>query len=272
VLKTRLTSAAILAPLVVGGVLFLPTEGVALVLAVILGAGLLEWGAMIPLASAAARFIYALAVTLLMAIAWVAPLERIIVPVLLAAGVWWLAALVWLARPGLGADSTSAVRLLKGIAGVLVSLPCWASFVVLHGRGSQGPAICLALLVMIWLADSGAYFAGKRWGRTKLAPAVSPGKTWEGVLGGIVVSVAGALAAGYWYSGSLPWTLTLAAVALLTVMFSIVGDLLESLMKRHVGIKDSGSLIPGHGGVLDRIDSLTAAAPVFLIGMMWFSL
>lgn len=271
-LKARLASAAVMIPLVVGGILYLPTAGVALVLALVMGAGLWEWGAMIPLASTAARIIYALAVTLLMAVAWVAPLDTIIAPLLLLAGVWWLVALFWLVRPGFGVQSSSAVRLLKGSAGVLVSLPCWAAFVTLHGGDNQGPAICLALLVMIWLADSGAYFAGKRWGRTKLAPVISPGKTWEGVLGGLAASVITVLAAGYWYSRSIRWTLALGTVALLAVMFSVVGDLLESLMKRQVGIKDSGSIIPGHGGVLDRIDSLTAAAPVFLMGMRWFGL
>jgi phosphatidate cytidylyltransferase len=272
VLKARLASAAIMVPLVVGGVLFLPTAGVALALALVLGAGLWEWGAMIPLASAAARVIFALAVLLLMAIAWVAPLDRVVVPMLVVAGVWWLTALFWLVHPAFGAQSSSAVRMLKGLAGVLVTLPCWTSFVALHGRGSQGPELCLGLLVMIWLADSGAYFAGKYWGRTRLAPVISPGKTWEGVLGGMAASAAVVLAVGYWYSRSLPWTLTLAAVALLAVMFSVVGDLLESLMKRQAGVKDSGSLIPGHGGVLDRIDSLTAAAPVFLLGLLWFGL
>jgi phosphatidate cytidylyltransferase len=164
------------------------------------------------------------------------------------------------------------VRVFKGIAGVLVTLPCWASFVTLHARVDHGPLITLALLVIVWLADSGAYFAGKRWGHTRLAPVISPGKTWEGVLGGIITSAIVALLAGFWYSQSLEWTLTLVPVVLLAVMFSIVGDLLESLMKRQVGLKDSGHIIPGHGGVLDRIDSLTAAAPMFLIGMMWFRL
>jgi phosphatidate cytidylyltransferase len=272
VLSARLVSAAILVPLVVAGVLCLPTAGIALALALVLGAALWEWGAMIPLVSSTARAIYALVVMLLIAIAWAAPLERIVAPLLMLAGLWWLTSLFWLVNPGFGAQSTSAVRVLKGIAGVLVCLPCWTAFVALHGRGTQGPEFCLALLLLIWLADSGAYFAGRRWGRTKLAPVVSPGKTWEGVMGGIAASVVAVLVAGYWYSRSLPWTLTLAAVALLAVMFSIVGDLLESLMKRQAGLKDSGHLIPGHRGVLDRIDSLTAAAPVFLMGLLWFGL
>jgi phosphatidate cytidylyltransferase len=272
VLKTRLVSAAIMVPLVAGGVLYLPTTGVALVLALVMGVGLWEWGGLIPLGSGPARIAYPAGVVALMAIAWVAPLDRVIAPLLLLAFIWWLAALFWLVRPSLGAQSTRAVRALKGGAGVLVTLPCWASFVALHAREDHGPLISLALLVMIWLADSGAYFAGKRWGHTKLAPVISPGKTWEGVLGGIVTSAIAVLIAGYGYSHSLEWTLTLVSVALLTVMFSIVGDLLESLMKRQAGIKDSGSIIPGHGGVMDRIDSLTAAAPMFLIGLLWFGL
>jgi phosphatidate cytidylyltransferase len=259
-------------PLVVGGVLYLPTAGVALALALVMCVGLWEWGAMIPLGSGAARIAYPAAVAALMALVWAAPLDRAIVPLLLLAFLWWLAALVWLVRPGFGARPTRAVRVLKGVAGVLVMLPCWASFVALHAREDHGPLISLALLVTVWLADSGAYFAGHRWGRTRLAPLISPGKTWEGVLGGIVASAIAVLLAGYGYSRSLEWTLTLVPVALLAVMFSIVGDLLESLMKRHAGIKDSGTLIPGHGGVLDRIDSLTAAAPLFLMGMLWFGL
>jgi phosphatidate cytidylyltransferase len=253
VLKTRLASAAIMVPLVVGGVLYLPTAGVALTLALVMSVGLWEWGAMIPLDSIAARIAYPAGVAALMALAWTAPLDRVLVPLLLLAVIWWLTALYWLVRPGFGEQSTPAARVLKGCA-------------------DHGPLITLALLVMVWLADSGAYFAGRRWGRTRLAPVISPGKTWEGVLGGIVTSAIAVLLAGYWYSRSLEWTLTLVPVALLAVMFSVVGDLLESLMKRQVGIKDSGSIIPGHGGVLDRIDSLTAAAPMFLAGMLWFGL
>lgn len=271
-LKTRLVSAAIMVPLVVGGVLYLPTAGVALALALVMSIGLWEWGAMIPLGSMVARIAYPAGVAALMALAWIAPLDRVLVPLLLLAVLWWLTALYWLVRPGFGEQSTSAVRALKGCAGVLVMLPCWASFVSLHAREDHGPLITLALLVMVWLADSGAYFAGRRWGRTRLAPVISPGKTWEGVLGGLAASGVAVLLAGYWYSRSLEWTLTLAPVALLAVMFSIVGDLLESLMKRQAGIKDSGSIIPGHGGVLDRIDSLTAAAPMFLAGTLWFGL
>ena len=127
-------------------------------------------------------------------------------------------------------------------------------------------------LTMVWAADSCAYFVGVRWGRRKLIPHVSPGKTWAGLWGGVI----GALAVGLGGAslvGVKPDQLPLmAALALLTVAASVVGDLFESLMKRHSGYKDSGTLIPGHGGVLDRIDSLLAALPVLWIAKGWLEL
>jgi len=147
-----------------------------------------------------------------------------------------------------------------------VLVPAWASLVVIHGVDPQGPRLLLFLMVLIWVADSFAYFAGRRWGRTKLAPVISPGKTREGVYG----ALAGAVLCG----GGLVWLmpqgnpLLLILFCLLIVLVSVVGDLFESLMKRQAGVKDSGSLLPGHGGMLDRIDSLTAAAPLFLLGLL----
>lgn len=122
-------------------------------------------------------------------------------------------------------------------------------------------------MILIWTADSFAYFAGRRWGRVKLAPQISPGKTREGVYGALIGSaLCGALL--HWLR---PETGSLSVLVLLSVtiaLFSVVGDLFESLLKRQAGLKDSGTLLPGHGGVLDRIDSLTAAAPVFLFGLL----
>ena len=126
--------------------------------------------------------------------------------------------------------------------------------------------LLLFLLVLIWIADSGAYFAGSRWGKRKLAPAISPGKSWEGVYGALL----GALLCGVllaWYYQDSAGAVWLIPVCILTVIMSVVGDLFESVLKRKMGMKDSGTLLPGHGGVLDRIDSLTAAAPVFMLGL-----
>jgi phosphatidate cytidylyltransferase len=130
----------------------------------------------------------------------------------------------------------------------------------------RAPSYLVFVLVLVFAADIGAYFAGRNFGRLKLAPRVSPGKTWEGVLGGLVSAALVAVVGAYWFdlplARFLPLCTAVAAV-------SIVGDLTESMFKRYVGLKDSSKLLPGHGGILDRIDSLTAATPVFALGLMW---
>ena len=125
-------------------------------------------------------------------------------------------------------------------------------------------------MLLIWGADSGAYFAGRAFGKRKLAPKVSPGKSWEGVIGGLLTALVAAVIATQWLGavGGLAGFLALVAV---TVFISVLGDLSESLFKRVMALKDSGGILPGHGGVLDRIDSLTAAAPIFALGLLWLS-
>jgi phosphatidate cytidylyltransferase len=129
--------------------------------------------------------------------------------------------------------------------------------------------ILLFALLIVWVADSGAFFAGKTLGRVKLAPAISPGKTWEGVIGGLAAVVLLTLLRSVWVDTDLavfvPFCLAVACI-------SIVGDLTVSMFKRTAGVKDSGSLFPGHGGVLDRIDSVAAAAPLFALGLAWVGL
>lgn len=271
-LKARLISAAIMVPLVVYGVLFLSSAVFSLLLAVVLLAASWEWSHMIPVASMPARVVYTAVIATLMWLLWQAGLLPGIYPILLLAIVWWLWVLFWLSRPQILATASPLNTGLKMLAGVLVIMPAWASLTTLHATGESGPALTLMLLVMVWLADSGAYFAGRQWGKTRLAPAISPGKTWEGVYGGLLSSLVFAAVAGGLYSHSLTWTLMFMLVAAITVMFSVAGDLLESLLKRHSGIKDSGRIIPGHGGIFDRIDGLVAAAPMFLSGFLWLDL
>jgi phosphatidate cytidylyltransferase len=126
--------------------------------------------------------------------------------------------------------------------------------------------------VVIWAADSGAYFAGRRFGRRKLSPRISPNKTVEGLLGGAAAAIVIALIAAPLAGASVAQLPLVALLVLVTVGFSVVGDLFESLLKRHVGAKDSGDLIPGHGGILDRIDSVLAALPVFALGKNWLGI
>jgi len=272
VLKARLLSAAIMIPLVVYGVLFLSTPVFSLLLAVILLLAAWEWGHLVPVANILPRAGYVAAIAALMWLLWQAGLAQAIYPLLLLALVWWLCALFWLSHPSICAAKNPLNSGLKLLAGVLVIVPAWAALTTLHATSESGPVLTLMLLVTVWLADSGAYFAGRRWGKIKLAPAISPGKTREGVYGGLLASLLFAAVAGGVYSHSYKWTLMFMAVVVVTVMFSVAGDLLESLMKRHSGIKDSGHIIPGHGGIFDRVDGLVAAAPVFLAGFLWLDL
>ena len=182
---------------------------------------------------------------------------------------WWILAALWLRRVDLARQTNRAVTLMKLGIGLLLAVPAWAAAGLLHGDGEFGPRWLLYALVLVWAADTFAYFVGSRIGGRKLAPRISPNKTLEGVAGGVglamVVGVIGALLIGA-RLGQLP---AVALVAAFTVLFSVAGDLFESLLKRHVGAKDSGTLIPGHGGVLDRIDSVLAALPVFALGKIW---
>jgi phosphatidate cytidylyltransferase len=149
---------------------------------------------------------------------------------------------------------------------LFVILPAWTALMMIHGSEPHGHWWTLLALFIVWAADIGAYFSGRFLGRRKLAPQISPGKTWAGVYGALV---AGALvvAAGGWLLGVRGAQLAgLVLVALVTVAASIVGDLVESLMKRHARVKDSGRMFPGHGGLMDRLDSVFAALPVFALG------
>lgn len=177
---------------------------------------------------------------------------------ILIAVIWWLVALLWVA---LAPQRASAVT--AAVAGVLALVPAWLALVCMR-LGANGAQWVVFTLILVFAADIGAYFGGRHFGRVKLAPQVSPGKTWEGVLGGIVLSGAWALGGSLWFH--VPW-LAFVPLCVAAVAFSIVGDLTESMLKRFAGLKDSGSLLPGHGGMMDRIDSITAAAPVLFFGL-----
>jgi phosphatidate cytidylyltransferase len=266
VLRQRVLTALILVPLVVTGVLLLPTQWLALLLALILLVGAQEWARLAGLESCGGQVaLLAALVVGLVALSWLLAAGLTPLPVLALAALWWLGTAWRIARvtriqPAAGVDRQTAA------AGLLVLLPAWLGLVWIHDL-PRGPALLLFLLVLIWVADSAAYFAGRRWGRRKLAPVVSPGKTREGVYGALAGALAAGLGLAWAMAGSLASAAGLVLLCLITVVLSVVGDLYESLLKRTRGMKDSGNLLPGHGGVLDRIDSLTAAAPAFALGL-----
>ena len=272
--RQRVTTALILAPLPILALLFLPTPWLAALVAAVMLAGLWEWTAFAGLADKTPRILFLTANALMMAaLVWGGGPSLFTLKLASLVGVaWWALVCLWLARPAFGAGDSERARGLKLLAGSLCVVPAWCALGWLHSEGEFGPRWTLFAVLLVWAADSGAYFAGSRWGRRKLAPAISPGKTWEGVWGGLATSALLAVAAlpllGLSW-GSLP---ALVLLTVLTAAISVVGDLFESLMKRHSGVKDSGALFPGHGGLMDRLDSLLAALPVFVVGKAWLGL
>jgi phosphatidate cytidylyltransferase len=182
---------------------------------------------------------------------------------------WWLLAALWLKHYEFASDHDTHARVFKLAASTLAIVPAWCALVLIHAQRPNGHLWLLVALAIVWAADTGAYFAGRKLGRHKLSPRISPNKTIEGLAGGalagVLVGVVGGVVAGT-ATAKLP---AVALVALAVVLASAVGDLFESLLKRHAGVKDSGDLIPGHGGLLDRMDSVLAALPVFVLGKEW---
>lgn len=267
-LRLRLITALVLVPLVVWGVLALPTPAFAAAVAAVLVLGAWEWARLIPLPVLPLRLGFALLAAALFYAVWdsgwsVTARE----PLLLAGIAWWLLALAWLAR----VDWSRGRMLVKGLAAAPALVPAWIALITLHGTG-QGGYWVLYLLVLVWVADSAAYFSGRRFGRRKLAPRISPGKTWEGVAGALLACAVLAMAVSLVPNWPARQQLLFVLLNLVAVALSIVGDLFISALKRQVGVKDSGRLIPGHGGVLDRIDSLLAAPPVFVGGLLYLGL
>jgi phosphatidate cytidylyltransferase len=259
-LRQRIITALLLAPLAVLVILWVPHPVTMVVFALLVLAGAWEWAAFPGLTSALARSLYVIAIAAALAASWLAgPMQKHWI--LTAAMVWWLIALFWIAF-----FPTRMNRMLGILAGFLVLVPAWVALVWLHQRDSH---LVLFVLLLVVAADVGAYFGGRSFGRHKLAPKVSPGKTWEGVIGGLAAAGLMAIVGIFWFKVSAAPFLVACAVV---VFASIVGDLTESLFKRHAGLKDSGTLLPGHGGVLDRVDSVTAAAPVFLMSLDFLGL
>ncbi len=264
-LKTRIITALILAPIAIGGIFFLPPLGFALFTGAIITLGAWEWANMAGLTRQFARVAYAAAVALVL---WLVYQPHS--AVLWLAVAWWFVCLLLVRSYPSGSASWSpvAVRMLMGLA---VLVPAWVGLNVLRtgsfqfGGVDNNLLIILYVFCIVWVADIGAYFAGRAFGKAKLAPRVSPGKSWAGVWGGLAAVTVFALSVSWLANAGIEDSLLLVLASLVTGAVSVLGDLLESMLKRFRGIKDSSQLLPGHGGIMDRIDSLTAAIPVFAL-------
>ncbi len=232
-----------------------------IVMAALILAGAWEWSGFLKLGSNGARFGYVGLMAALLAAVVVLADDHTVELVFKAALAWWFVALLWVFM-----FPTPIPRIAGWICGALVLIPAYVAIIALY---TLQPRLLLFVLVIVWAADIGAYFAGKQFGRVKLAPNISPGKTWEGVLGGLLLAAVLVLVGSRWLDTDL---VVLLPFCLAVAIISIIGDLTVSMFKRDAGIKDSGRFFPGHGGVLDRIDSVTAAAPLFALGVSWMGL
>ena len=264
-LRQRIITAIILAPLMIISIVYLPTQILALVFAGILSVAAWEWATCIGW-QYKHRILYVFSLLLCVALCSYLLMQASIFLIVVLGFLWWHIALLLVIQYQKHGNISISSKLLKAVIGGIILVPCWLSIMLLHAR-STGVILVLFLCFLIWLGDSAAYFAGKRFAKKKLAGNVSPGKSWEGVYGALLMTFILALHYIWYTEMSFTHAIFFIVLALFTLIFSIVGDLVESMFKRMAGMKDSGSILPGHGGVLDRIDSLTAAAPVFCVGI-----
>ena len=259
-LKKRVITAIVSLAVLLLVLFAVPRPFAEAVIALVILGGAWEWSGFLGARTTNARIVYVAVLAVVMGVVtWQAPqINGMLFQVAL---VWWLGALLWTFF-----YPTPIPAMVRWIGGMLVLVPLYNALIVLY---LANPKILLGALLVVWAADTGAFFAGKFLGRVKLAPQISPGKTWEGVIGGLVtVGVLGAVGA-WWFDARIA---VLVPFCLAVACASIVGDLTVSMFKRTAGLKDSGRLFPGHGGVLDRIDSVAAAAPLFALGIGWTGL
>lgn len=268
--QQRTVTAAVLAPIAIAVVLLLPTHWLAGLVAVVMLAALWELTRLVGVQHTISRVAYLAANAAVMAwLAWFGMPGLGLVVVLLGV-LFWATVGLWLRFPAFAAGTGPRSQAIKLLAGTLSVVPAWVALTTLHSGvpgepAMYGPGWALLVLAMIWASDTGAYFTGMRFGRRKLAPTISPNKTWEGFWGGMGLTVVVGLVVAPFLGVGLGQLPLMALLAASVCAAAVVGDLFESLVKRQSGAKDSGTMIPGHGGMYDRIDSLLAALPVAVL-------
>ncbi|MBU3005640.1 phosphatidate cytidylyltransferase [Paraglaciecola arctica] len=286
-LKQRIITALILAPLALFAILYLPLFSFEIMIALVMGLGAWEWSSMSGMTRTFTKSAYAaLVVVICMILSFLLPtdliwyqgqLNSLYTYILSVAAIWWVVSLAMIIAYPSYTSVWYTSKILRGIFGFLTLIPTWVAVVSLRTSlydvdPYYGASLIFYVLGIVWAADIGAFFVGVKFGKHKLRPEVSPGKTLEGLMGGVFASSAiiAFAALHYQVDPSRIWLHVL--VGALTVGVSALGDLNESMFKRCAGIKDSGTLLPGHGGIMDRIDSLTAAFPVFAFCyVMWMA-
>lgn len=267
-LRQRILTAVVLAGLLLGILLSDSPVLFAALLGFFVSVAAWEWAQLAGVRHAQGKFIYALLVTLPLPLLYLFLTATWMPFVILGGVVWWCLATLMVLSYQTGGQPVPGARTVSCLMGYLVLWPAWAGLVTLYQR-ADGVQLLLVFFAMICLADSAAFFAGRRWGKNKLANRVSPGKTREGFYAGMLAGMIPAVIYVVSAQVAVLGGVGLVALCLVSSMFSVAGDLFISLFKRHADVKDSSHLLPGHGGVLDRIDSITAAAPIFASGVWW---
>lgn len=271
-LKQRVITAVIMIAIIGAGIVFLPVKGLAILLGSVVLLAAWEWSELAGLKTLAYKLTFVLMCAALMFAlsAYTQLLGNLQVDslqdILGVACTWWAIALLWVKSYPASAVlwRSSAVRIAMGF---LVLVPAWAALVYLRLH-LHGVVVIFILIALVAAADIGAYFSGRAWGKAKLAPNVSPGKSWAGFWGGLACSALFAYACWLLLDDGRMQLRVVMAIAVITALASVLGDLVESMIKREQGVKDSGVMLPGHGGMMDRLDSLCAAAPVFALSLM----
>lgn len=264
-LRQRLITAAVLIPLVLLGLFFLPLLWFAWLTAALFLLAAWEWCGLIGIDRPWLRGVYLL---VLLLVCWLLGGGHILTPstVFILAAVTWLLLTFWVCRYALFKRIWSWLW-LRMVLGIWLLALAWYGINFIRWQ-DNGAWLILILFLWVWGADTGAFFVGKRWGRHKLAPEISPGKTREGVLGGLVVVLIIAIVVSMWLPITLQTAFGLVILSVVITMIAVIGDLFESMVKRQKGVKDSGHLLPGHGGILDRIDSLISTLPIYAGGLL----
>jgi phosphatidate cytidylyltransferase len=257
-LGPRIVTAVVLAAVFLAALFFAPRPAWVVLMAAALALAAWEWARICAFSAIMGAVFALLALIVFAAFAWYTPRAWTMPAYVLAMLFWFLLAPVWLRKR----PRTVPRPVLAAVGAIIIV----AAFVALIELRDESPALVLAVMAVIWISDTAAFFTGRRFGRHKLAPNVSPGKTWEGVWGALAAAGIYGLC-WHWFpqpalpQGASPGAMALALLALAFAVLGIIGDLFESQMKRNAGVKDSGRLLPGHGGALDRIDALLPVLP-----------
>jgi len=266
-LRQRILTAIVAGGLVVAGIFLLAPRWIGLAGVLVAALGGWEWSRLAGMRGAGARLAYSGAIALLAVAVRFAGGTVLATLVLVLAVVWWAAVSAWLLGGGRPHAGHAGLRPGWLLAGLLLMVSLAVGVDRLADLTAQNRGTLLYAVALVWAADIGAYFVGRACGRHRLAPAVSAGKTWEGFWGGMVAVALYALGAAWLLAVPVAMTTAWIGLAVGAGALSVTGDLCESVLKREAGVKDSGRLLPGHGGLLDRIDSLVAAVPVLALGL-----